>query len=73
MFKKLHSLAVNEDKLVDVLKLMDLFDVKPKTVRRMTDKRDWYVSMYITEKNWKKVTREISRNSKFNNESVYIV
>ena len=73
MFKKLHSLSVNEDKLVEVLKLMDLFDVKPKTVQRMTDKRNWYVSMYITEKNWKKVTREISRNSKFNNESVYIV
>lgn len=71
IFKKLHSLAVEESKLVEVLKVMDIFGIRPKTVYRMKDNRDhFYVSFYATNKNSNKVKRAICRNSKIGESNV---
>lgn len=71
IFKKLHSLAVDESKLVEVLKVMDIFDIKPHKVIRMKDNRDhFYVSFYATNKNSNKVKRAICRNSRIGESNV---
>lgn len=74
IFKKLHSLAVEESKLVEVLKVMDIFGIRPNKVYRMKDNRDhFYVNFYATKKNGNKVKRAICRNSRIGESNVSFV
>lgn len=65
MFKKLHSFVVYEGTLVDVLKIFDTLGVKVYTIKNLHPQYEnrWYISINVTEKDWKTVKKALFADS----------
>lgn len=68
MFRRIHCFTVYECKVLEVLRLLDVLDVKVYTIKPLYTQQHfgkWYISVDVTYRVWNKIKKHICADPQF--------